>query len=131
MNKIPEHDFTLSVNIPVTSTEGLRDVLACLRKVPLAEVWLAHKSAAESIATYKNADRAFVMFLGANSDEVLHAIDSSYVGAPDRTLPIYMVNGQGDEQPISQTVLVDDAYAAIIHFYEHSGPTTQVTWSSD
>ena len=131
MNEIPPHDFTLSVNIPIATTEALRDTLASLQNTPLAELWLAHSVSGQSVAVYKNASRAFVMFLSTNRDTALHASDPHYAGSPDQVLPIYMANGQGDEQPMSETVPTDHAYSALIHFCEHLSPTTQLSWVSD
>jgi hypothetical protein len=132
--KSQDTPFTLVINgqeQSVTSRDHLRELLASVRKLDFAEVWL-DKANGGAQCLLKNQDRAWLMFLRhKDGDAGFSSHNPDYTGPQDAMVEFQLSNGQGDEYPAAWCLPLETALRAVEHFFIYGEKAPWVHWHED
>lgn len=119
--------WAFSEGAPPVSAEEAVDELG--RRIADGELesWLT-SSLGRSLAVVTNTERAMVMLLDGEDDPGEHASDP---GAEDWSDGFILENGQSDEYPDEDTVLLGEAFRIVRHILTHGIPPTDAAWTAD
>ncbi|MFE7392740.1 hypothetical protein [Streptomyces sp. NPDC057582] len=89
--------------------------------------WL-HSSTGRHLAVVTNTERAMVILLDGEGDPGAHASDP---GAEDWSDGFILENGQNDEYPDEDTVLLSEAFRIVRHIIVNGTPPADAAWTVD
>ncbi|MFE7243821.1 hypothetical protein [Streptomyces sp. NPDC057580] len=89
--------------------------------------WL-HSSTERHLAVVTNTERAMVILLDGEGDPGAHASDP---GAEDWSDGFILENGQNDEYPDEDTVLLSEAFRIVRHIIVKGTPPADAAWTVD
>ncbi|MFB7429552.1 hypothetical protein ACFC8F_16875 [Streptomyces hydrogenans] len=112
--------------VPASAATAL-DVLQKRIEARRLEIWLT-SSRGRSLAIITNTERAMVMLLNDETDPGEHALSP---GASSSSSGFVLANGQHDEYPDEDTVLLPEAMRIISHILTTSAPPSDAAWSID
>ncbi|MFB6900790.1 hypothetical protein [Streptomyces hydrogenans] len=112
--------------VPASAATAL-DVLQKRIEARRLEIWLT-SSRGRSLAIITNTERAMVMLLNDETDPGEHALSP---GTSSSSSGFVLANGQHDEYPDEDTVLLPEAMRIISHILTTSAPPSDAAWSID
>ncbi|SOD88007.1 hypothetical protein [Streptomyces sp. Ag109_G2-15] len=112
--------------LPVSADEAVEELGRRIADGKL-ESWLT-SSTGRSLAVVTNTERAMVMLLDGEGDPGEHASDP---GAEDWSDGFILENGQNDEYPDEDTVLLGEAFRIVRHILAHGIPPADAAWTVD
>uniref|UniRef100_A0AAU3I9K8 Immunity protein Imm1 n=1 Tax=Streptomyces sp. NBC_01393 TaxID=2903851 RepID=A0AAU3I9K8_9ACTN len=112
--------------VPASAATAL-DVLQERIAAGQFETWLT-SSRGRSLAIISNTDRAMVMLLDDEADPGEHALSP---GASSSSSGFVLANGQHDEYPDEDTVLLAEAMRIVTHILATGASPADAAWAID